>query len=48
MSNKKNFLTVVTRSRNSNVFLESFVKHYLAEGVDEIYILDDNSTEQIP
>ena len=45
---KKNFLTVLTRSRNSNVFLESFVKHYLAEGVDEIYILDDNSTEQIP
>lgn len=44
----KNFLTVILRVRNENLFLESFVKHYFAEGVDEIYILDDNSTEPLP
>jgi len=45
---KKNFLTILMRMRNENLFLESFVKHYFAEGVDEIYILDDNSTQPIP
>ena len=45
---KDNFLTIILRVRNENLFLESFVKHYMAEGVDEIYILDDNSTEPFP
>lgn len=45
---KKNFLTIILRVRNENLFLESFVKHYFAEGVDEIYILDDHSTEPFP
>lgn len=45
---KQNFLTLMVRIRNENLFLESFVKHYFAEGVDEIYILDDNSTEPFP
>jgi hypothetical protein len=44
----KNFLTIILRVRNENLFLESFVKHYFAEGVDEIYILDDNSTQPFP
>ena len=44
----KNFLTVLMRMRNENLFLESFIKHYFAEGVDEIHILDDNSTQPIP
>lgn len=44
----KNFLTIILRVRNENLFLESFVKHYFAEGVDEIFILDDNSTEPFP
>ena len=39
----KNFLTILLRIRNENLFLESFIKHYFAEGVDEIHILDDNS-----
>ena len=34
--------------RNENLFLESFIKHYFAEGVDEIHILDDNSTQPFP
>ena len=46
--NNKNFLTVILRVRNENLFLESFVKHYFAEGVDEIYILDDSSTKPFP
>ena len=33
---KKNFLTILLRIRNENLFLESFIKHYFAEGVDEI------------
>ena len=45
---KENFLTILLRVRNENLFLESFIKHYFAEGVDEIYILDDNSTEPFP
>ena len=45
---ERNFLTIILRVRNENLFLESFVKHYFAEGVDEIYILDDNSTEPFP
>jgi hypothetical protein len=45
---KENFLTIILRVRNENLFLESFVKHYFAEGVDEIHILDDNSTEPFP
>ncbi len=45
---KKNFLTILLRIRNENLFLESFIKHYFAEGVDEIYILDDNSTQPFP
>tara|TARA_Y100001973_G_C5187482_1_gene328828 strand:+ start:360 stop:1250 length:891 start_codon:yes stop_codon:yes gene_type:complete len=45
---KKNFLTLLTRVRNENLFLEAFVKHYFAEGVDEIHILDDHSTEPYP
>ena len=36
------------RMRNENLFLESFIKHYFAEGVDEIHILDDNSTQPFP
>lgn len=44
----KNFLSIILRVRNENLFLESFVKHYFAEGVDEIFILDDNSTEPFP
>lgn len=44
----KNFLTILVRVRNENLFLESFVKHYFAEGIDEIYILDDSSTEPYP
>lgn len=43
-----NFLTILLRVRNENLFLESFVKHYFHEGVDEIHILDDNSTEPYP
>lgn len=43
-----NFLNIILRVRNENLFLESFVKHYFAEGVDEIHILDDNSTEPYP
>ena len=46
--NKKNFLTILMRMRNENLFLESFIKHYFAEGVDEIHILDDNSTQPFP
>tara|TARA_R110000796_G_scaffold225064_3_gene341420 strand:+ start:779 stop:1678 length:900 start_codon:yes stop_codon:yes gene_type:complete len=46
--NKKNFLTILLRIRNENLFLESFIKHYFAEGVDEIHILDDNSTQPLP
>ena len=45
---KKNFLTILLRIRNENLFLESFIKHYFAEGVDEIHILDDNSTQPFP
>ena len=45
---KKNFLTILLRIRNENLFLESFIKHYFAECVDEIYILDDNSTQPFP
>ena len=48
MGEKKNFLTILMRMRNENLFLESFIKHYFAEGVDEIHILDDNSTQPFP
>ena len=48
MDKKKNFLTILMRMRNENLFLESFIKHYFAEGVDEIHILDDNSTQPFP
>ena len=43
-----NLLNIILRVRNENLFLESFVKHYMYEGVDEIHILDDNSTEEYP
>ena len=41
-------MTILLRVRNENLFLESFIKHYFAEGVDEIHILDDNSTQPFP
>ena len=40
----KDFLYVITRVRNENVLLKSFVSHYLSQGVDRIYLLDDAST----
>ena len=43
-----NFLNIILRVRDENLFLESFVKHYFYEGVDEIHILDDNSTQPYP
>lgn len=48
ISHKKehqDFLYVITRVRNEHTLLKSFVKHYLNQGVDKIYLLDDASTE---
>lgn len=40
----KDFLYVITRVRNENVLLKSFVTHYINQGADRIYLLDDDST----
>ena len=37
-------LGLITRCKNEP-YLKEFVNHYLNEGVDEIYVIDDNSKE---
>jgi len=39
---KKNFLTLITRCRDEK-YLDTFIDHYFAEGVDAIHIIDDHS-----
>jgi len=39
------FMIVVTRVYNENMMLRSFIPYYLSQGVDKIFLLDDNSTE---
>ncbi len=39
------FMIVVTRVRNENMMLRSFIPWYLSQGVDRIFLLNDNSTE---
>lgn len=39
------FIAVITRVKNENYMLKSFIPHYLDEGVDKIYLLNDSSTE---
>tara|TARA_Y100000816_G_scaffold292446_1_gene287761 strand:+ start:4930 stop:5811 length:882 start_codon:yes stop_codon:yes gene_type:complete len=39
------FLVVITRVKNENMMLKSFIPYYLSQGVDKIYLMDDNSTE---
>ncbi|MAP67603.1 MAG: hypothetical protein CMF80_07895 [Candidatus Marinimicrobia bacterium] len=41
----KYFMISVTRVYNENMMLRSFIPYYLSQGVDRIYLLDDNSTE---
>lgn len=43
----KNFLTLIVRCRDEPFLLE-FVNHYFYEGVDFIYIIDDNLNFEIP
>lgn len=38
------FMIVVTRVRNENMMLRSFIPYYLSQGVDRIFLLNDNST----
>lgn len=38
------FMITVTRIRNENMMLRSFIPWYLSQGVDRIFLLDDNST----
>lgn len=45
MSSLEYFLVVVTRVRNENMMLRSFVPYYLSQGIDKIFLLDDSSTE---
>lgn len=45
---KEDFLVVITRIKDENMMLESFIPHYLNEGVDKIYLLDDNSKVLMP
>ncbi|MFK7802337.1 MAG: glycosyltransferase family 2 protein [Anaerolineae bacterium] len=43
----KHFLTLITRCRDEP-FLEEFVNHYFHEGVDHIYLIDDNLNFEMP
>ena len=43
----KYFLTLISRCRDEP-FLKEFVDHYFNEGVDFIYLIDDNVKTQIP
>ena len=42
--NYEYFMITVTRVRNENMMLRSFIPWYLSQGVDRIFLLDDNST----
>lgn len=42
--NYEYFMIVVTRVRNENMMLRSFIPYYLSQGVDRIFLLNDNST----
>lgn len=39
------FMIVVARVYNENLMLKSFIPYYLSQGVDRIFLLDDNSTQ---
>jgi len=41
------FLTLITRCRDEP-FLEEFLEHYFHEGVDRVYIVDDNKDLDMP
>ena len=43
LSMNMDFLTLITRVKDEP-FIDEFVKHYFNEGVDKIYIMDDNSS----
>jgi hypothetical protein len=40
---KTDFLTVICRVKNDHLLVESLIPHYLSQGVDKIYLIDDNS-----
>jgi len=43
---KEYFLIVITRIKNENMMLRSFIPYYFSQGVDKIFLLDDNSSEE--
>jgi hypothetical protein len=43
---KRNFLALMVRCKNEP-YVSEFVDYYLNQGVDKIYIIDDNSTKDI-
>ena len=43
---KEYFLIVVTRIKNENMMLRSFIPYYFSQGVDKIFLLDDSSSEE--
>jgi hypothetical protein len=42
---EKNFLSLITRCKEEP-YIEEFVNYYLSEGVDKIYIIDDDSSNK--
>ena len=43
--NEEYFIIVVSRVRNENMMLRSFIPYYISQGIDKIFLLNDNSTE---
>ncbi len=45
--NYKYFLSVCTCIKNEKKYIDSFIEHYLQEGVNHIYIINNGSTDNI-
>lgn len=40
---QNDFLTIICRVKNEHFMMKSFIPYYLSQGVDKIYLIDDNS-----
>tara|TARA_B110000261_G_scaffold162030_1_gene204776 strand:+ start:905 stop:1243 length:339 start_codon:yes stop_codon:yes gene_type:complete len=38
----QNFLAIICRIRNEEFMMKTFIPYYISQGVDKIYLIDDN------
>ena len=44
--NKKHYLSILTTFKNETMILDTWIKHYLWQGVEHFYLIDNNSNDE--